>query len=488
MVKKSVSEVLARSSRRMRSTIVLLFVGLLALQAAVFALVIGLFWGESMALWLPELLIASAFLLAGALLALVIVVRQQRKAADLIAQAANQDDHALEMAHNQANALKALAAAIASARDLKGLFDITLDIYQLVLYDFGVPVGDQTNVIFLLADDHLTAAATSGVAGLEEGAPLERHGGLTGRTLAQAELQISQQPDQDPALSGQGWLKDRQQVICAPLCTAHGLYGLVLLATRETLALALDEKELLEAIADQVAMALHDFQLQQELELVPTAHLTAEEDERRLLRQALDEGPSQTIAALASQLDLIQTMITEDPGQAAQELDTIEGQARRASGELQDLISLLRPLDLSRPELNRAVAATLRECEAELGLTLRLGRRETDRRLDPQALAVILYVLKGTLAWARKYGQATVAEISYWPEKDRYTVSIDDDGLAQHWVEGQPISRDGGLATRLMRAKVERAGGRLAVKSIPGRGVSTRLILPLGQQNLPPEN
>jgi signal transduction histidine kinase len=468
----------------MRWRIVALFAALLVLQAGVFALVIGLIWGERLAFWLPELLIGSLFLLASGVLALAIVAWQQRTTIKLIGQAVKQDRDTSTQTLNQASALKALAAAVASARDLDGLFDITLDIYQLALNDFGIPTEDQVNAIYLLDDDYLSTAAARGPAAPEEGARLDRRQGISGRALAQARLLVSDQPGRDPGLLQLAWLRDSRQVICAPLCTAHGLYGLVLLATKQALALSADEKGLLEAIADQVALALHNFQLEQNLSETRIAYLAAENDEQALLRRALHEGPSRITAAVALRLGLIRTMMIKDPAQAALELGKMELLTRHASDELRDLVSFLRPLDLGVEDFDRAVEAMRGRIEDELGMVVRVSRRAADSRLSRQAKAVLLYALEGSLAWAGKRGKATTAEINYWAEEDRFYVSIDDDGYLQVQLEGQPLTRGDDLAFSLMRAKIARVGGRLEITSKPGRGVSTMLAAPLGQQGL----
>jgi hypothetical protein len=111
MAKKTVTDILRQRSARMRWAITILFVILIALQAGVFALVIRFLWGESVEAWLPELLISSAFLFAGAVLTLIVSTWQQRKTCRQINRAASRDLRALNMARNQANALKALAAA-----------------------------------------------------------------------------------------------------------------------------------------------------------------------------------------------------------------------------------------------------------------------------------------------------------------------------------------------------------------------------------------
>jgi signal transduction histidine kinase len=485
MVKRTLSDVLAQRGRRTRWRTVLLFAALLALQAGAFALLIGLIWGERLAFWLPELLIASVFLLLGGLLALLILARQQRTAIDLFGRTARQESDELAAASNQANALMALAAALASARDVDGLFELTLDIYQLALNDLGVPTEDQTSAIYLLDGDHLSVAAARGASRPEEGARLERHQGIGGRALARAELLVSDQPERDPALSPLAWLRDSQQVICAPLCTARGLYGLVMLATGRPLALPAGDKGWLEAIADQVALTLHSFQLEQKLAETRIAYMAAEDEERSQLRRALGEGPLRAIAAVALRLGLIRTMIIKDPAQAALELGKMERQTRRAADELDDLVSTMRALDLDVADFDRALATTLQAIHEEFGLDLRVGRRAADAHLSRQVQAVILYVLEGSLAQAGKRGKATTAEINYWTAEDHFHLSIDDDGYGRSQSEGQAIARGDELATAVMRAKLARIGGRLEVTPGSGRGVTMLLVTPLDHQGLP---
>ncbi len=197
MAKKSVSEHLERRSARMRLTIALLFVGLILLQAGVFVIVIGRIWGESVEEWLPELLISSAILLVGGLLALIIIATQQRKTGRQIGLAVNREMQELSLARNRARALQAQAAAVGSARDVEGVFGVTLDVYQLVLNDLGTPPEEQTSAIFLPDDEGLLASTSRGLAGQDEGARLNPRQGIVGQALSQAELLVSDRPDRD---------------------------------------------------------------------------------------------------------------------------------------------------------------------------------------------------------------------------------------------------------------------------------------------------
>ncbi|MGD2079299.1 MAG: GAF domain-containing protein [Chloroflexota bacterium] len=481
MANNVVSDVLGRSGKRTRWAIALLFAGLILLQAVVFAIVIGLIWGESLGQWLPELLIGSMFLLTGGLAALVLLSRQQREMSAVVGRADGQEQESLAMFRNQANALKALAAAIGSARDLNGLFAVILDSYQLALNDSGVPTETQSNAIYLLEADQLSLAAARGPAVPEEGAGLARGQGIISRALAQAELMVSTQPQQDPTLTDIDWLQDRQQVICVPLCTAHGLYGLAMLAMANIVPLSADETGLLEAIADQAALALHDFQVNQRFAQNSMAALTAEESERRLLRQALHEGPSRSVATVAMRLGLLRAMMIKNPDQAALELARVEAQTRRSSEQLKHLVSDLRPLHLEVKNLDRAIDTALLKIEGEIGLAVRSGRRAADERLNAQARAVILYVLEGSLAWARQIGQASTAEINLWQEDRHLYVSIEHDGAGRMNGKGQGLIGDDELAMALMRLKGERVGGQLDVTAKDGRGGVILLSVPLEQ-------
>jgi signal transduction histidine kinase len=492
MAKRSLSNVLAGRSRETRWYIAAIFAGLFVLQLLLFATIIGVIWGEAIRQWLPELLMASAILIAGGVLVVILLLWQERDTARLIGRAALDERRTFEAAHqvarDEASSLQSLAAAVASARDVGRLFEAMLDAYQQALAGFGVPAEDQLNVIFLLAGDSLSVAAARGENSPAVGQRLNRDTGITHLTLARAKLAVSVQPGRDPVLKDKAWLQDSQRVICVPLGSAHALYGLVLLAMKQAPDLPADAQGLLEAIADQVALALYNFQLRQLLESTQMTDLRAEERDRQLLRQALHEGPSRDLAATALRLGLIRGMIIRDPRQATLELGRSQGQAQQTSEQLKEMVSLLRPLDLDVKNLDWAVQKTLHRVAEESGLQVRIGRHEPDARLGRQAMALTLYVLEGSLDWARKHGQATVAEINYWPEGNHFRFSIDDDGYGRVLQgERDNIPRDEDLATVLMRAKAERFGGRLQLTAKPGRGVTTVLLLPLGNQGHSPK-
>ncbi|MGP9580306.1 ATP-binding protein [Brachybacterium sp. AOP35-5H-19] len=167
---------------------------------------------------------------------------------------------------------------------------------------------------------------------------------------------------------------------------------------------------------------------------------------------------------------------------AASEFGRIEDTARE---NLADARRLVRDLADRAPQttLEQALRAAISRAEAlgDLGEQPRWELRidGTPRELDSAQVETLQRAAQSLIANVQRHAEAQrcVLTLAWWP--DRVSLDVVDDGrgfdpsAAPRRGEGE-----GGDGLRLLRARMERAGGAIAIESAPGEGTTVGLTLP----------
>src|SRR5699024_8744736 len=103
------------------------------------------------------------------------------------------------------------------------------------------------------------------------------------------------------------------------------------------------------------------------------------------------------------------------------------------------------------------------------------------RELDPEQVETLHRATQSLVANVQRHAEAQrcVLTLGWWP--DRVSLDVVDDGRG--FDPSAPTSgRDGGDGLRLLRSRMARAGGTVAIDSAPGEGTTVGLTLPTEQQ------
>ncbi|MGO1228830.1 MAG: histidine kinase, partial [Brachybacterium sp.] len=167
---------------------------------------------------------------------------------------------------------------------------------------------------------------------------------------------------------------------------------------------------------------------------------------------------------------------------AASEFGRIEDTARE---NLADARRLVRDLADRAPQttLEQALRTVISRAEA-LGVLGEQPRWElridgTPRELDPAQVETLHRAAQSLVANVQRHAEAQrcVLTLAWWP--DRVSLDVVDDGRG---FDSSAATRrgegEGGDGLRLLRARMERAGGAIAIESAPGEGTTVGLTLP----------
>ena len=246
-----------------------------------------------------------------------------------------------------------------------------------------------------------------------------------------------------------------------------------------------DEERVLTELARQVALALHNVQLDSALQAsldevrrqsdelrASRARIVATSDEaRRRIERDLHDGAQQHLVAMAVNLRLARDMTEDDPAGAATMLDQLSVDLKETIQELRNLAHGIYPpllVDAGLPEAlraaaNRSPARVLVEADG-------VGRYPSD--LEAAAYFCCLEALQNA---GKHAGPEATVTIRLWEEEGGLLFEVRDDG------PGFDTATKGlGQGFVNMADRVGAIGGRLRVESQPGQGTTVGGTIPLG--------
>jgi signal transduction histidine kinase len=245
------------------------------------------------------------------------------------------------------------------------------------------------------------------------------------------------------------------------------------------------EDHVLTELARQVALALHNLQLDaalqasleelqqrnEELQHSRARIVAAGDAERRKLERNLHDGAQQHLVALAVKLRLAQDAVEDDPADALAMIDEIKGDVQVAIAELRSLAHGIFPPLLGSGGLAEALpAAATRATVATTVDTAGIGRYGTDMEA-----AVYFCVLEALQNAGKHAGASASVAVRVWEADSTLLFEVTDDGAG---FDAASESGDGhGFVN--MADRLGAFGGTVTVRSQPGQGTTVTGTLPL---------
>jgi signal transduction histidine kinase len=262
----------------------------------------------------------------------------------------------------------------------------------------------------------------------------------------------------------------------ATLGAGHDRLRTAITANGRTLAVldadrAVDtEPELLAAAVATAALALENEQLIEEvrrqLEAAKESRsrlVAAQLDERQRLERDLHDGAQQRLVTTRLLLGMARDRTEADSSFVTSAIDELGA----ALDELRDLARGVHPATVTEHGLSIALEALAERAPLPVAV------RGEVPRLSPMIEITAYFVVAESLTNVAKHAGATHADVEVSLVGDRLVVDIRDDGCG-----GADASRGSGLVG--LHDRVDAAGGRIELRSDPGRGTMIRVELPHG--------
>ncbi len=476
-MKTPVSKELSKAFKQLGWLAIALYVLLFLLQAGLFYVFLGILSNQS---WQTELVLASISLVLAGIATYILVENYGRRIITTAEKLFDQELRQLRNANKRAKSLRAMASTLRATLSFERVVEEALDVCSLSLEEMGIPPQSLFGAVFLFKGDELVPVANRRFTPVDQNRRIPGRRGIVGKALTQAEPTFTNNPRHDPELRQFMAFQNCLTAVCIPLRAGFQIFGAMILGTDTAVNFNEEHLDLFNAVADQAVIALQNAQLYQQLEEEKQRLLEADQEARKELARDLHDGPTQSIAAIAMRVNFIRTLITRDPEQALQELEKVEELAKRTSKEIRGMLFTLRPLVLETQGLAPAIETVINRIRETDGLNIRLVGGEHGELLNKKAQSVVFSIVEEALGNARKYSKANLIEVRFWKEENLFVAQVRDDGVG---FDVQSVNKNyssrGSLGMVNMHERAERIDGSLQIESMPGRGTSVTLVVPL---------
>lgn len=341
-----------------------------------------------------------------------------------------------------------------------------------------------TGVVLLSAGtEDLFIAASAGLRVGDTEKQVHLVGGLLSQSLAAAEPQLIESLGRDPELGQIRALHRCRSGMCVPLRAGFRNYGAIIVGSINENAYGRSDLDQLVGLAHFATIAIQNAQLYQDLREERDKIIRAEENVRKELSRDLHDGPAQTLAAIAMNIDFIKRLLIEEPAKVVEELNSLERLARKTSWDIRTMLFELRPVILETQGIVPTLEQYVQRFPASEGLAVHLDTAGFDLQLPPKVQTTVFTIMQEAVNNARKHAKAKNLWLRLKKENNNLVASVQDDGIGFN-VDAIQSSYDqrGSFGLLNMQERAQLVGGRTEIRSTPGKGSAVIITVPLDQE------
>ncbi|HLF74362.1 MAG TPA: GAF domain-containing sensor histidine kinase [Anaerolineales bacterium] len=236
---------------------------------------------------------------------------------------------------------------------------------------------------------------------------------------------------------------------------------------------------LLNLIAGQAGIAVHNLRLTKDLQRSRERLVTAQEEERRRLRRDLHDGVGPTLASLSQRLDTAADLVHDNPQASVELLQELKGQVKSTVAEIRRLVYALRPPVLDEFGLVSAIREHVAVYSGPNGRQITFDVTEPLPPL-PAAVEVAAYriVLEAFTNLVR-HAEASQCTIRIKLDDGSLWLEVSDNG------KGLSAKTHSGIGLTSMHERAAELGGECVVEEIPSGGTRVRARLPFASASRP---
>ncbi|MCB9453200.1 MAG: GAF domain-containing protein [Anaerolineaceae bacterium] len=320
-----------------------------------------------------------------------------------------------------------------------------------------------------------------GLTRTDFGRTLEADSGIIGQTMKDCVPTFGGTARKDPELQYMVAFQDARSVLSIPLRAGFDNYGVLLYGSSKPDAFSDEHTELLTVIGSQATVALQNASLYKNLQEERDRIVEVEEEARKKLARDLHDGPTQSIAAIAMRMSIIQRMLEKMPDDVPDELQKVEDLARKTTKEIRHMLFTLRPLVLENQGLEAALLQFSEKMRETHNQNVKIHvAQNVEKLLDSNQQGVIFYIVEEAVGNARKHAQAETIRVMLQQQEDVIVVKIADNGVGfdAKAVQSNYDSR-GSLGMVNMRERTQLLDGTLRIDSARGKGTTITVLVPI---------
>lgn len=369
--------------------------------------------------------------------------------------------------NRELTAVQSVSRAASDPRDLQAVLETTLD-------EVFAVTGMQAGEIYLLAESKQTLdlICQRGVrsAQLPSIPSMRVEEGLPGRAVSSGKVLVSQDLASGdgfawPAIQDAGF----QSFVILPIVSKARPIGTLDLAAKHIREFSAADLRLLEAVANQIGLAIENAHLYEEVSRLAVV------EERARIGMDLHDGVIQSIYAVGLSLETAQIIMEQQPVQARALLGKAIDGLNEAIRDIRNFILDLRPRKF-HGDLKEGINRLVREFQANAMI-------EVDSELDPKSLhevpapiaAALFMTTQEALANISRHARASHVSLQIRSFDDRVQMVISDDGQG---FDIEEANRTVGHGIANMGSRARELEGDFKIDSSPESGTTISLTLP----------
>jgi signal transduction histidine kinase len=272
-------------------------------------------------------------------------------------------------------------------------------------------------------------------------------------------------------------------ILCVPMRIKDRIIGVMQLLNKSTGQPFSDQDmQLLTTLAAQAAVAIENARLYQNLKEERDKLLSKEADVRTAIARDLHDGPTQSVAAIAMNIEFVKRLFRAMPERVPSELDTLAELVNKTTHDIRTLLFELRPLGLETQGLLMTLKSYVDRWRDPSGQAIKLRLEAPDNmpRLAAEIEAAVFIIIQEAVNNARKHAQSDTITIYLYVEEDTFVASVHDRGQGFNLsaVEDN-YNRRGSLGLLNMKERARLIGAEFRIRSEEGQGTTVELRIPL---------
>jgi signal transduction histidine kinase len=244
--------------------------------------------------------------------------------------------------------------------------------------------------------------------------------------------------------------------LCAALLFAAGCFAYILRIERQ------DRRRYEEVLRNRG-----------QLEQLSAKLVAAQETERRAISRELHDEVGQTLGAVLVDAANLANRIPAEDTVSHRYLDNIRSLADASVNSIRNIALLLRPSMLDDLGLIPALEWQAREVSRRSGIKVKVSAENVSDALPDPIRTCIYRIAQEALHNMSRHSKAANAVVGVRQTDGALELTVDDDG------SGFDPALTRGLGLLGMEERVKQLGGRLEIRSQPGKGTRLSVALPL---------
>ncbi len=244
------------------------------------------------------------------------------------------------------------------------------------------------------------------------------------------------------------------------------------------------EQEKLKTSVESGEVALHEseaalLQSRNELRALSADLLNSQGDERRRISRELHDDLSQKLAKLQFDLERFAQHPPSDLKEIRKRLRACCEAVEGLSNDIRRIAYELHPAALEHLGLKVALSAYIRDFSKREKIPVVFTARKVPSRIPLEISTALYRIVQEALRNIVKHAGKATGKISLNGDRKQIVLIIQDNGIG---FEIHPSYRRGGLGLVSMQERVRLIHGRFVLESLPGRGVTINIQVPLSPQ------